>query len=140
MSNIRKQLEKRFGKYEGYIECDSGWDWILEELHEKMLYLDPKYELVQVKEKFGTLRFYLGRGGSTKNVAVLLMHDAINHAEYLSSKTCELCGNCSLYSNPSKGVIYDKTAGIKFNEHGWYKTLCNTCAEPLEYRESREDD
>lgn len=140
MSDIRTKLEKRFDRPGGYIECSDGWGWILEELHEKLLFLDRKYTILQVKEKFGTLRFYLGEGGKTKNVAVLLMHDAIRYAEDMSAHTCELCGNCSLVGYSERGIEYDKTVGLKFSEYGWRRTLCDTCAKDLGYRASREDD
>ena len=137
--DIRAILAKRFGKHQGYIECGDGWDWILKELHEKLVYLDRRYTILQVKEKFGTLRFYLGQGGRTKNVAIRLMHDAINRAEYLSSGTCELCGNSSVVADSERGIQYDQSVGLKFDQYGWYQTLCDTCAEPLGYRASKED-
>jgi len=55
----------------------------------------------QVKEKFGTLRFYLTKGTDR-------MYDLIHEAERLSSRTCEECGKPGLYDNKT----------------GWYYTLC----------------
>lgn len=55
---------------------------------------------VQVKEKFGTLRFYLD--SSTDEQFAL-----INFAESLSARTCEVCGK------PGKP-----------NNAGWIRTLC----------------
>lgn len=55
---------------------------------------------VQVKEKFGGLRFYVDRA-SDKH------YDYINFAENMSHRTCEECG--------SPGITYHM---------GWYRTLC----------------
>lgn len=61
-------------------------------------------KIVQVKEKFGTLRVYLDRGcDAAQGIADM--------AEAMSEVTCEICGN--------KGHTYTI---------GWHKTLCYTHA------------
>lgn len=70
---------------------------------------DPdSYEIqfVQVKEKFGTLRAYLNYSDET-------LEALVGMAARLSARTCDQCGNPA------------KTA----SQHGWYQTLCPTCAE-----------
>ena len=62
----------------------------------------PQVVAVQVKEKFGGLRFYYD-GGDKFVRGVVTMADA------LSNKTCEVCG-----------APGSKTSG------GWIKTLCET--------------
>ena len=42
--------------------------------------------LVQIKEKFGTMRFYVDGGTSE-------MHNYISFAEAMTSRTCEVCGD-----------------------------------------------
>lgn len=54
----------------------------------------------QVKEKFGTLRFYIDNGNDTA-------HALVDFAEAMSETTCEHCGN--------KGTLYPL---------GWVRTLC----------------
>lgn len=61
---------------------------------------------VQVKEKFGGLRFYV-RGGTTEH------HTMIQFAEALSTRICEECGT---------------TNTAKTYREGWHRTLCDTCA------------
>lgn len=63
----------------------------------------PQVEAVQVKEKFGTLRFYIA-GGNDK------MDSLISFAENLSGCTCEECGRPGTQDNG-----------------GWIKTLCEEC-------------
>ena len=66
---------------------------------------DPTLPLaVQVKEKYGTLRFYMHY--STEE-----MEDLINEAENVSAKTCETCGQSGVLRGP-----------------GWYFTACDTHA------------
>lgn len=60
----------------------------------------PQVVATQVKEKFGTLRFYVY--GSDK-----YCDGVISMAEALSGVTCEVCGNSG-----------------KTNNSGWLKTLC----------------
>lgn len=60
---------------------------------------------VQVKEKFGTLRFYVDRATDAQ-------YNYIEFAEVMSSKTCEECG--------APGRTYPI---------GWHRTLCDKHAD-----------
>lgn len=62
------------------------------------------YRPVQIKEKFGGLRYYMG--SETK-----AMTEAISEAERKSFETCEQCG-----------------APGKLRRGGWISTLCDICA------------
>lgn len=92
-------------------ECDDGWYEILDKLFSKMTTTGEPIEVVQVKEKFGTLRVYV-------NGASDAVHDMIDEAEEESGKTCERCGK--------PGKLYDD---------GWMTTLCDECEKA--YKESR---
>lgn len=76
--------------------------------HERGLELDrqllPVPEAVQVKEKFGTLRFYVSAADDH-------VRGLINMAEGMSARTCETCGN----------------PGKIMNDKGWVSTLCDPC-------------
>jgi hypothetical protein len=65
----------------------------------------PQAVVSQVKEKFGTLRFYYD-GGDEKIDGMVCM------AESLSSVTCETCGNLG-----------------KLRGRGWWYTACNEHAK-----------
>lgn len=65
----------------------------------------PQIEAIQVKEKFGTLRFY--NTGYCEQSEVL-----IRYAEILSSCTCEVCGS---------------TKDASLTKGFWLKTLCKNC-------------
>jgi hypothetical protein len=62
----------------------------------------PQVVASQVKEKFGTLRFYTD-GGDERIDGMIRM------AEAMSSVTCEVCGN----------------VGSLRNRRGWYSTCCD---------------
>lgn len=46
------------GHFEGSQPVGDGWMPIVDKLHEDIKALDPNYSISQIKEKFGTLRFY----------------------------------------------------------------------------------
>lgn len=91
------------------LECGSGWYWLIDNLCNCIQgYIDnnnkPQVEAIQVKEKFGGLRFYINSSDD-------LIHGMIWLAENLSFRTCESCGAIKDVSQTS----------------GWIKTLCKTC-------------
>ena len=90
------------------IACDDGWYNILDALCANIqAYVNNtktiQVEATQVKEKYGSLRFYT-------NFSNDYVDALVDMAESMSSRTCETCGN----------------AGTP-NEDGWVKTLCQPC-------------
>lgn len=103
---------RKYPIYYGF-ECNDGWLPLIEDLSEsiqfyvdKMQRNDPNYPqpyVLQCKEKFGALRFYV------------TPHDdhidgMVRMAEKVSARTCEMCGN--------SGTM---------NREGWWKVLCSPC-------------
>lgn len=68
----------------------------------------------QVKEKFGTLRFYYDGGDE-------YIHGLASMAEAMSARTCESCG------------VPAKTGGS-----GWLRTMCQPCIDSREERRQQE--
>ena len=88
----------------------NGWfdlEWRLCEDLEK-LGVGPGYKLFQVKEKFGTLRWYATDDGSAVDYDVY--HARVREAERESAKTCEACGQPG-----------------KLRDGGWVHTYCDAC-------------
>lgn len=92
-------------------ECNNGWydliyklcldlESILERTKDSW-----QFEVLQVKEKFGTLRFYTN--WETEEIL-----ERIDEAKRESTITCELCGD----------------VGTLCTRGSWYKTLCPECA------------
>jgi hypothetical protein len=101
-------------------ECSDGWFDLLKDLITQIKFLcengegsdyvalsDEKFPLKvhQVKEKYGTLRFYT-------NWTSGKIREAIEQAEAKSALICEVCG--------SPGKIHK-------NKSHWYTTLCDNC-------------
>ena len=91
--------------------CGDGWFHLIDklcryiQLHVDRLKL-PQVEAVQVKEKFGELRFYINAGDDA-------IFNAIDYTTYLSVHTCEACGSMDDVGQTS----------------GWVSTLCRNCGE-----------
>jgi hypothetical protein len=83
-------------------ECDDGWFDLLWRLSKNLS--EEHVVAVQVKEKYGTLRFYIGVGSDTA-------FDIVDTAEAESACICEKCGDA--------GEM--RTRGI------WLKVLCEGC-------------
>lgn len=113
------------------LECNDGWYQILDDLGSKLEPLIEKYrqeeidengegnseepvfypKALQVKEKFGSLRFYMT--GETEE-----MSELISDAEDKSYKTCENCGKPS----------------VEQTEGSWVYTLCQECRDDMQRR------
>lgn len=73
-----------------------------------------KFSILEVKEKYGTLRTYW----SYENTAI---YEWTNLAEYVSSFTCIKCG---------KADMIDSQTGYKyFESQGWVCPYCEDCTE-----------
>lgn len=83
-------------------ECEDGWFDIIWDLSEKIEpFASDDFNVFQVKEKFGGLRFYTD--GYTDEISAF-----IREAENKAENTCERCGK------PSK---------IK-SKNGWMSNIC----------------
>ena len=107
--------EEPYGLYG--LECGDGWfdlidslckhiqhhvDWKIKNLPEEER---EGFQVVatQIKEKFGSLRYYYDGGDD-------YIHGLVSMAEGMSSKICETCG---------------EKATVRTN--GWIKNICNSC-------------
>lgn len=95
-------------------ECSDGWYDLIEEASRKLEAInakitDPKQRIIaaQVKEKFGTLRFYIDGAPEQYQEEVYAI---IDEAERKSGVTCESCGKAGKVSGP-----------------GWIRCLCDEC-------------
>ena len=82
------------------IECGNGWFKLLWKLSEDLEKAGFEGQVTQVKEKYGSLRFYTT---GADDVSQFL----IDYAEEESGFICEICGR--------KG---------KLRDYGWLTTLC----------------
>ena len=104
-----------------FAECGDGWTEIIRNTDNKLRYIDPKYKIVQIKQKFGGLRYYYHPSDDAKSLSdlvVQIMEDIVQAAEVQASYTCELCG-ASRITNEVK---------IRVHKH-WAFGYCKTCAD-----------
>ena len=112
--------------------CGDGWFNIIDRLcaniqshidwKNKNEEVVPQVVVKQVKEKFGTLRFYYNGGDE-------YVHGLVAMAESMSGVTCESCGSAGkLHGVSDKGIT------------GWMHTICEVCEEKrqLEYAKQSE--
>ncbi len=90
-------------------ECGVGWKDIINKLCADIHALDPTVTVVQIKQKFGTLRFYLGTVDANSSHAVYAL---VSEAEEKSAITCEWCG----------------LPGSTDTSKHWHITLCPSCS------------
>lgn len=85
-----------------------GWHKIVETLDSLISQIEPNYQIVQIKNKLGGLRFYIdfSRIDDEKSQTITKL---INKAEEESHFICEECGNSR-----------------ELNRKG-YNTLCKNC-------------
>jgi len=94
--------------------CEEGWSGLVTMLCELLSALDlPGLRVIQVKEKFGGLRFYVEGG----NEAVSAL---IKEAEEESFLICERCGNHG-----------------ELRGGGWLLTLCDACQDQRRIEQAR---
>lgn len=82
-----------------------GWADILARLVPDLLALGWDGSVLQIKEKYGTLRFYIGSASDA-------VFRRIDEAEKESSTVCERCGGPG-----------------RLRGRGWVVTLCDKCDE-----------
>ena len=111
--NIDKFKQFSFYSDMEYFECRNVWENLLYKLSEDLQkeidrHKDSdwikEFKVLQVKEKYGTLNFYVSH--LDDDIAVL-----IDKAENKSKKTCEICGK--------RGQIRVRNK--------WFMARCNKC-------------
>lgn len=132
LAKILNRIPDGWGRW---ISHDKGWYPLVCSTNEMLSYIDPDYEIHQVKEKYGTLRYYYGSKLPYESTQNKIMEAIVDRAEYLSSLTCEVCGKARFgeYEN------LDRTVKLR-NSGGWVKTLCSPCATQLNYDPEVDDE
>ncbi len=94
------------------VECGKGWDGLLKPIFDYIERYnnehEEKIEIIQVKEKFGGLRFYT-------NFTNEELESLIKEAESKSFMTCEICGSTNNIGHTL----------------GWITTCCEDCVKKM---------
>lgn len=88
-------------------ECGDGWYEIIYNLTKKLSEVSPETRVLQVKEKFAGLRYYVDTCNDEG-------YALIDEAEDMSFKTCEVCGS---------------TENVKVRGDYWIQTRCEKCKD-----------
>ncbi len=109
-----------------HVWCPVGWQPMVEELCANLCKIVEEknvvFQIEQIKEKFGGLRFYyFYKGDRVDEIA-----DLIHEAEERSFKICEVTGE-------------DGELRIKGKGYGWLKTLSDAEAERQGYETLKEE-
>jgi hypothetical protein len=93
----------------GY-QCDKGWYLLIDKLIDIIYHLDIRKEvrIYQIKEKFGTFRFYY----NIQDISNKHILEVVKTYTKLINNTCEICG---------------ESGTIKSLSNTYLKTLCDTC-------------
>ena len=109
VNEIQLQIEalrdKFLPNYYKSIDVDEGWYQLVIDCDRELTVIDPNYQIAQVKQKFGGLRYYFQSSLSGERKA---MDDVVTKYEAVAAVTCEATGN--------PGVLMK-------SEGGWVKTL-----------------
>ena len=97
----------------GWYGCivNDGWKDIVLLTDAMLVHIDPEYKIQQVKEKFGTLRYYYSTQKMYGSIERKIMDAIVDAAEYRSQYVCESCGGM----------------GELRNNKRWLRTLCDDC-------------
>lgn len=132
IDNLIEKYPKIFQDYEGNPgrvnwSVPKGWIQIVDDLcgslqsyidnvryysKEHGEYTPPQVQCLQVKEKFGGLRFYTINHNDIQEGMIMF-------AEYLSKNTCIKCGSRD---------------GVEMKTEGWIQPLCKNCNQNVNVR------
>lgn len=104
------------------LEFNRGWDEIVLDLANELDEIAPGWKPLQIKEKFGLLRFYWHHESLSEEV-LDRAEDAIQRAEERSAVICEMCGK--------PGSIRGKS---------WVMTLCDEHGDKYDKGELRREE
>lgn len=127
LETLLRRIPNGWGRW---ISHGKGWYKIICDADEMLAHIDPNYEVHQVKEKYGTLRYYFGTTYEYGSIEMKIMDTIVRNAEHLSSLTCEHCGAW-------QGM--EETVKLQTDKY-YIRTLCKTCAIEYGYNPVYEED
>ena len=104
-ADLQPTLDKIPDAWGKYVSVEPGWYPIVIQLDQQLSAIDPSYEIHQVKEKFGGLRYYCSLDTDPS------AEGYIKEAEDKAACTCDRCG--------APGTLQGRS---------WWATRCPGCA------------
>ena len=115
--DMMDRWSSEFLRFRG-MEHGPGWIGLVTTLHWRLRFLVGDYQIFQIKEKFGGLRYYCDAEGTIPEGLpdTVYLRDTVRRliedAEHRSQTICEVCGHA--------GTL---TTGK------WWKTRCGSCRD-----------
>lgn len=101
---ILRRIPKGWGRW---IDCGPGWYPLIVEADQRIAQIDPDYAVFQIKEKFGSLRYYHDLTQGDTDAAFRIENEVCQRSQTI----CEECG-----------------APGRLRGGGWIQTLCDVHA------------
>jgi len=89
LSDFRDILSRFQSGFPSIIDCEEGWNTLIADCHLELKSIDNEYTIAQIKEKFGTLRYYFA---SSNPSLYKEMCNIVSKYEQKSASICEVCG------------------------------------------------
>ncbi|MGN6693760.1 MAG: hypothetical protein ACTHN0_06245 [Aquihabitans sp.] len=93
------------------LSVDPGWLPVIARLHLDLVAIDPTYEVHQVKEKIGGLRYHFAASADLPPSKERAMRRLVGQAAHECSHRCQACGRMAWCGESS----------------GWFAVLCERC-------------
>jgi hypothetical protein len=113
MNDLEKTLRRDFAPWFDElawgVQCGVGWSTIILDCTAEIAAAlggpeaESRFRVVQIKEKYGTLRYYL-RSRPARHAAAI--NRAIDRAEERSAVTCEVCGAPGVLRETATGILH----------------------------------
>jgi len=134
-----------------HFECGDGWFLILNGAFREMMsikssprFKDAAYpEVMQIKEKFGTMRFYIAPLDGPKEFYDRI-YTVVSMAETLSCRTCESCGRAGFTRQAGWSMVRCHCKGCQtdgrptFNQE-WVNACLEMIEDEKEYKREYKD-
>jgi len=122
------------------IDVDEGWYQIVIDCDKELSEIDPKYEIYQIKQKFGALRYYTRITQPFNEQIYLKATSIVNKYESISKVTCEATGLPGVLMK-SKGLYRTLNPSWCATSETFknYKIVDTSDFEVLQDRQDRED-
>ena len=96
MNELQLQVEELKNKflpnYYKSVDVDEGWYQIVVDCDNLLTEIDPDYQIAQIKQKFGGLRYYFQPSDANNGELYVKMNAVVLAYEKIASMTCEATG------------------------------------------------
>lgn len=106
LSDVINDIKSHDGNGYQVLQAEKGWWELITQCHTELKRIDPKYRIIQIKQKFGGLRYYFTTELGPETVE--LMHEIVRKYEKRLDTVCEHSG--------LEGQQYQTSTG-------WYRVL-----------------